>query len=173
MTDPDRAVAIGELLDQHAIRQVLFRYCRGIDRRDFELVRACYHSDATDDHGRYTGGLDGLIDYLTTTLARFERTMHCLHNNIIELDGDGDGARSETYAVAYHRYAATADAAARDYVVGLRYVDRLTRRGGGWAIQHRVCVMEWSRMDEVTPGYEFPAHFSIGRTDATDPLYSI
>ena len=44
----------GELardLAENAIRRTLYRYCRGIDRRGFELVRACYHSDALDDHG--------------------------------------------------------------------------------------------------------------------------
>ncbi|MEI6002085.1 hypothetical protein H3V53_34635 [Paraburkholderia bengalensis] len=36
------------------------RYCRGIDRIDWDLVRTCYHPDAFDEHGSSGGGrLDG------------------------------------------------------------------------------------------------------------------
>jgi len=38
--------AITELVDERDIRNVLTRYCRGIDRIDMELVRSCYHPDA-------------------------------------------------------------------------------------------------------------------------------
>ena len=33
------------LVAERAIRDVVMRYCRGIDRRQFELVRDCYHAD--------------------------------------------------------------------------------------------------------------------------------
>ena len=39
------------LLDRIELRDLVMRYCRGIDRRDFALVRACYHDNAIDDHG--------------------------------------------------------------------------------------------------------------------------
>jgi hypothetical protein len=38
------------LLAERDIRGVLARYCRGIDRGDYDLVRD-YHSDAIDEHG--------------------------------------------------------------------------------------------------------------------------
>ena len=34
------------LLDKQAITEVIYRYCRGIDRFDFELVKSCFHADA-------------------------------------------------------------------------------------------------------------------------------
>jgi hypothetical protein len=162
---------IEELVAQQAIRAVLYRYCRGIDRRDFELVRSCYHPGATDDHGKYSGDVEGFIDYVTVTLARFERTMHMIGNVIIERDGDS--ARSEAYAVAYHRLAARGEAPPRDYVVGLRYIDRIDRRDGRWAISNRVCALEWSRMDDITPGHELSADYTFGIPGPTDPLYAI
>ena len=37
--------------DDQAIRDVLARYWRGIDRQDPELVLGTYHPGAYDDHG--------------------------------------------------------------------------------------------------------------------------
>jgi SnoaL-like domain len=42
---------LAHLLDESAIRQLLARYSRAIDRRDYELLRSCYHPDAVDEHG--------------------------------------------------------------------------------------------------------------------------
>ena len=39
-----------QLLDEAEIRRVHIRYCRGIDRMDWDLVRSCYHPDAIDQH---------------------------------------------------------------------------------------------------------------------------
>ncbi|MEY3566868.1 MAG: hypothetical protein RLZ19_882, partial [Actinomycetota bacterium] len=46
---------IDEVVAREHIRDVVYRYARGVDRRDFDLVRSCYHPDATDDHGPFTG----------------------------------------------------------------------------------------------------------------------
>jgi hypothetical protein len=65
---------LDRLADQQEVRDVIYRYCRGIDRRDYDLVRACYHADATDDHGDYRGGVDGFITYVMAGLPRYEAT---------------------------------------------------------------------------------------------------
>jgi hypothetical protein len=54
------------------------------------------------------------------------------------VDLDRDLARSETYAVAFHRYT-DADGHPTDMWAGLRYVDRFERRQGEWRIEERVC----------------------------------
>ena len=59
--DPVAPRALQRLLDEAAIRRVHLDYCRGVDRRDWELVRSCYHRDAVDHHGPYSGGIDGFI----------------------------------------------------------------------------------------------------------------
>ena len=45
--------AILELLDREAIRDCLHRYSRGIDRRDFDLLKTVFWQDAIDEHGAY------------------------------------------------------------------------------------------------------------------------
>ncbi len=47
-----------ELLSKQAIYELQCRYCRGIDRMDQALVRSCYHPDATDEHGSFSGGVE-------------------------------------------------------------------------------------------------------------------
>lgn len=150
-----------ELADHHEIRQTLYRYCRGIDRRDYELVRSCYHPDATDDHGPYSGDLDGFIEYIKAELPRFEQTMHSISNILIEIEGAM--ARTEAYTVAYHRLRPSSTKPQRDFVAGLRYVDTFENRAGNWAIADRVCVFSWGRMDPV---HEMKVDFGAGYTMA-------
>jgi SnoaL-like domain len=117
------------LLDQGEIRDVIYRYCRGIDRRQYDLVRSCYHPDAIDDHAGFRGNVDEFISYVAKGLPVYEGTMHFIGNVLIE--PDGDQARAESYIVAHHRLAAREAKPERDYVVGLRYVDDFERRNGG------------------------------------------
>ena len=46
---------LNEVIAHHRIRQVLERYCRGIDRLDAALIDSVYWDDATDNHGIYVG----------------------------------------------------------------------------------------------------------------------
>ena len=37
---------VDDLVARERIRDVIHRYARGVDRRDYELVRSCYHPGA-------------------------------------------------------------------------------------------------------------------------------
>jgi SnoaL-like domain len=144
---------------------------RGIDRRDFDLVRGCYHPDATDDHGDFRGGVDDFIAYVQRTIVRFERTLHFIGNMLIE--PLVDAARVESYAVAYHRIPASSSKPARDFVTGFRYVDDFERRAGEWRIATRVVAAEWSRLDPVgAGGWVPPAEATVGRADQGDVVFA-
>ena len=41
--------ALRELSDKQAITEVIYRYCRGLDRMDADLVRAVWHPGGTAD----------------------------------------------------------------------------------------------------------------------------
>ena len=94
------------LLAKQEIGDVIYRYPRGIDRLDFDLVRSCYHPDAVDDHGAFKGNVDEFIEMCREFLPRWTATMHFMGNVLID-EIDGTAARAETYAVAYHRREAT------------------------------------------------------------------
>jgi ketosteroid isomerase-like protein len=163
-------MTVDELLDQQAIRDVLIRYTRGIDRMDPELVRSCYHPDAYDDHAAFRGDRDGFVEWFQEALSFFERTMHFVGNQLVEVAGDT--AHAESYCIAYHRRGASRSEPASDLIIGLRYCDRLERRDGEWRIAHRVCAMDWSRIDPVSDAWEFPSDTVRGRRDRDDPAYA-
>ena len=48
--------SITKLLAESEIRDVIFRYCRGVDRKDFALVRSAFHDDATLDYSPFFKG---------------------------------------------------------------------------------------------------------------------
>jgi len=162
---------VERVINQQEIRDVVYRYCRGIDRRDYDLVRNCYHPDAIDDHGDFRGGVEEFISYVERGLPRFERTMHFIGNVLVE--PDGGRARAESYIVAHHHLSKSRTKPERDFVVGLRYVDDFERREGEWRIAARVCVFEWARIDPVAPDGWAPAEVATtGRVDGSDPVFA-
>ena len=171
MTDPAPR-DLQALLDRQAIVDVVLRYCRGIDRLDLDLVRSCYHPDATDEHGTFLGTRDEYVDWVAGILTRFTGTMHVVANQLIEVDGDADAAHCETYGVAYH-WGEPLDDARRNFTTGFRYVDRFARRDGEWRIARRVAAREWTHVVPADQQLVIPPERDgrRGRRDRTDALY--
>lgn len=143
------ALTIETLLAKQEIADVIYRYARGVDRLDYDLVRSCYHPDAYDDHGTFQGNVEEFIAYIEAFLPHNAVTQHFMGNMLIEVDGNV--ARAETYAVAYHR-SERPDGSGKDDTFGIRYVDRFECRDGDWKIAHRVVATEWRRVDPVPAG---------------------
>ena len=168
--------ALDELVAKQEITDVLHRYCRGIDRRDWELVRSCYHDDAYDDHALYRGERDGLIEFFKDFLiSNCSATRHSLSNVLITVDGDTAGA--ESYVHAWHRMLPEredADTPPKDMIMGARYVDRLERRDGQWRLANRLVVSDWIRV-ETNEGESFDLGPDAlwSRTDQDDASYSV
>ena len=161
---------LGALLDERAIRNVVLRYCRGVDRMDRELVRSCYHADATDEHGSFTGQVDEFLEWVFRVLARYEVTMHFVGNLLVEfVPGEPDVARCETYGIAFHRSAG--EDPRGNLATGFRYVDRFERRDGEWRIARRVAITEWSRVDDREHWWPIPDGMRTGSRDRTDAVY--
>ena len=139
--------AIRDLLDRAAIHDVLLRYARGVDRKDLDLVAACFTPDAAYEGALAHGTIAEALARLRDSMARYDSTMHFIGNQLIEINGDT--ASSETYAVAYHRL--TGDSAPTLFTVGVRYLDELVRDANGWRIRRRVVKMEWQRSEALLP----------------------
>lgn len=159
---------VRRLVDEQEIRHLLLTYARGVDRRDWDLMRSAFHPDAHDRHGPYEGDIEGLIVFLDAALADVESTMHLVGNILIEF-ADEDTARVETYALAMHREFRK-DGTPVDLRFGVRYVDRVERRDR-WAIADRLVVIEWSRADDVVRGEGIAEQFVRGSRDRSDPSY--
>ena len=160
--------SVDDLIAESEIRNVHLRYCRGVDRMDWELVRACYHPDATDDHGAFTGVIDEFLEWVAGALKKYEVTTHFTGNQLVEVSGDT--AWAEHYGRIYHRRAAIETEPAEDFIVNVRYVDQMERREGSWKIAKRIVVIDSSRRDPVTAPW-LSADPALSRKDREDVSY--
>ncbi|MEO2104805.1 MAG: nuclear transport factor 2 family protein [Actinomycetota bacterium] len=176
-------MTIDDLLDRAQITEALMRYAQGVDRRDWDAVRAAYHDDAYDDHGPYKGGVDGLVDWISGRHESIAQSMHLIGNVVIDLDGDT--ARSDAYCLVFQRQredaettpamfenAHQADEGAPTIEICCRYVDEMQRRDGVWRISHRTVVYEWmwtAVRDEVSL---IQPDWARATRDRTDPVYA-
>lgn len=135
---------IAALADRSHVGDVPLRYAQGVDRRDWELVRSCFSTDAYVQGSRTTAPLDAYLGILRPAVERYPTTMHFMGNQLVELDGDV--ARIETYAVAFH-FAGNSPNTSHpdDLVVGVRYHDTVERRDRSWKITHRQVDADWQR----------------------------
>lgn len=161
--------ALARLTAIEEIRQVVLRYCRGIDRLDLDLVRSCYHPDATDEHGTFRGSVDEYLAWVERLLVRYDATFHLVGNHLVEVDGDV--ARSEAYGVAHHR--SEDPDPRRNLTVGFRFLDRFERRDGTWRIARRVATTEWVTAVPPELRWPLPAGGAEGRRGPEDPLYGL
>jgi hypothetical protein len=175
--DPDRQA------DRREIEDCLLRYVRGVDRRNWDLVRSAYHPDAHDDHGNYKGGVDGFIESLIARHATIDQSMHVVSNLMVEFAGPGS-ALAESYFITHQRISPEAGDARLSYLRGAsirpdqavetevigRYVDHVTRRDGAWRIQRRTVVFEVFHGWPAPAGGGLPSHWAVSRRDGDDPL---
>jgi hypothetical protein len=127
---------------QAAITQVLYRYCRSMDRIDAELGYLTWHDDGTAHYsGLYEGSGRGFIDWVCELHRPMVATSHQVTNILIEVDGDT--AASEAYVTVRLR---TDDGSGNliDIVGAGRYLDQWSYRDGRWAIDHRQYVSDVS-----------------------------
>jgi hypothetical protein len=139
------------------IRDVLFRYCRGIDRRDKDLLRSVYWPDAVDrrSYGPPDASPDEFVDRVIDGFGDLPAySQHHVTNMFVDLDLAHDVAHVESYNLVMHPVGpetslvlATEDGDLHLRVMGGRALDRFERRDGEWRIARRVMLVDWSRDD--------------------------
>jgi hypothetical protein len=159
---------IEDVLAESEIKDVHLRYCRANDRRDEELMRGCFHSDAVIElHDPLS--VDAFIALGRAVLGNFTVTWHNTGNQLVEVDGAS--AWAEHYTVSSHRMPADERGSERDFIVWGRYVDRMERRDGTWRIARRTMLVDFTRTDPVAPG-EPGLGGRSGARDRSDPSYA-
>jgi hypothetical protein len=126
-------------LDREKIRDCIARLARGEDRRDAQLIKACYWPDSTSDYGVFSGNFDEYLAWVVPGSPAIPVTQHVLGQSVIELLGEA--ALVETQVVSYHRIVMGQEE--RDTMIGGRYLDRTQRRGNEWRIAQRTMLYDW------------------------------
>jgi len=162
---------VQELADRAEILDCLHRYTRGMDRLDRELARSAYHDDAIDIHLTIVATVDEFLDWAFKYHAKQSCHQHYITNHTVELAGDT--AHAETYYLFVGSYPNDERPVT---VAGGRYIDRLERRDGRWAIAARVCTAEWehrveSCLQNAPLGPDVLANGLIMARDRTDVSY--
>lgn len=149
------------------IQQVLYRYSRGVDRGDAELIKSVYHPEAIDEHGLFNGAGMEFADLIVKEMGRCTANgAHHITNILIDLDGDT--AKVESYFFALNPE--TEPEGTVSPVSG-RYLDRFEQRNGEWKIAHRKVILDWSH--SALPVSQWPLHkkFPNGKKNEKDASY--
>lgn len=141
------AQILNELADREAIRECLYRYCRGIDRRDADILRTAYWPDAIDTHLTFKGNIEEFIAWALPTMKTMTNHQHHITNVIINLDGNT--AKVESY---FWSCVVQGDPR-HDRIGGGRYLDRFERRDGEWRIIERYVISDWFRQFDTACDY--------------------
>jgi hypothetical protein len=153
--------------DRQAITDLIYRYCRSMDRIDPELGYTIWHDDAVADYGAevYVGSGRGFIDFVCAQHRRTLTHTHQVSNIIIELDNDRAG--SESYVTSALRFM-QGDQLKQVTTWG-RYIDQWSRRSGRWGIDKRIAIRDFDEFRDVAA----TTKLDRARRDRSDLSYTV
>lgn len=132
---------LDDLKSRTQIIEVLHQYCRAADRCDENLMLTCYHADAIDDHGFFSGPVTKFVPLVVEELKKLTLSVHSISNPVIVREGER--AFVESHYSVIHRI---------NHLLGFtdfwhhgRYLDIFERRSGSWRIATRVIVQDGER----------------------------
>jgi hypothetical protein len=175
MTDLER------LISQSDIRDLMFRYARAVDRRDWESVRLCFHPDALDHHGDVNGDVEAFMRWVTKAHESIHFSSHFLANSLIQFASD-DRALVETYFNLMMRIDSAAPVHVKMFMNGTvpsgqmdldvigRYIDIFESREGFWRIAKRTVTFDATRMRPAQAA-AMRSTWSVGTRDFNDPIF--
>lgn len=158
---------IQEVADRQAITDLLYRYCRAMDRIDHELGYSIWHDDGEADYGEkvFQGSGRGFVDHVCEQHSHLINHSHQVTNIVIELNGDR--AASEAYVTANLRM--ERGGKLMQIQVLSRYLDQWSRRDGRWGIDKRKTLMDMGDIREVN----LMASDDRWSRDRNDPSYDV
>ena len=149
------------LLDKQALTELVAAYCRGVDRKDFNLLRRLYHKDSIDDHGDiFRGNGLAFVDFLEHSVPRLI-TQHFIGNMLFVVEGHE--AEGEIYAIRNHVH--RTPEGLKDVVIGGRYLDRYVKEDGRWLFMYRRAVRDWMH---VRPSHDQTLNYDPQRDARPD-----
>jgi hypothetical protein len=158
-----------DVVAEAAVKDLQHAYCRAFDRVDMDLLRSCFHPDATLDFGFYSGGVDGFIEMSEAGMPLYTSTTHATTNQLVEVSGDK--AWAEHYAETVLRLPADDEGPARELISQCRYVDHAECRDGDWRLVHRVLLIDVSTVAPMADAGPMPP-VQASRRDRDDPSYA-
>jgi hypothetical protein len=181
-----RQFSLERLAARAEIQDVIYRWCRAVDRCDWHALPDIFHPDARDNHGIYIGDIDGLTAWLSERHKSITRSAHFVTNILIEFT-DNDNAVVETYALALQRYPGDAGKSTRaaiaggvdvgdqafDMLISGRYIDHFQWREE-WKILDRTVIFDNSVLLPVAAAAaQLGSDWAISKRDQSDPMWAL
>ena len=175
------------IADRFMIQDLMYRWCRAVDRLDRQGMLDIFGPGAIDSHGPYIGPAEGLVDWILERHKPIAVSSHFIGNLLIEF-ADENTALVESYVRTIQQYpphakqqlaqltggAAGRTEAAVDMFTSSRYIDRVERRDGQWRIARRDLAQDWKQIVEVQHQALQPREgWIIGRRDGEDAVQTI
>lgn len=139
-------------VDKIAIKAVIEQYAYALDRRDMDLMRSCFTSDADLSYlnglRHYVGG-DAFADSLLANLEPFGSINHSVSSLRIQVDGDK--AEADMHIFATMEVKETSKVIVR----GVRVTDEYRRTDTGWRVSKRK-HMPFLQYEAPTAAVSFP-----------------
>ena len=131
------SLSLQQLSDRIEINDLLIRYTKAIDQKDWKLLDTVFTPDAEVDYVS-SGGIKGSYAearaWLEKALAIFPVTVHYVTNSEVTLQGDRAASRTAVYNPMFFK---NKDESLHHFAVGAFYVDELVRTKAGWRIAKR------------------------------------
>ena len=172
------------IADRFMIQDLIYRWCRAVDRLDRQGMLDVFWPGAIDSHGPYIGPAEGLVDWILERHKPIQVSSHFIGNLLIEFASE-EVALVESYVRTIQQYPPAAKHqlaqltggavgqpdAAVDMFTSSRYIDRVERRGGEWRIARRDLAQDWKQIAEVQYKALQPQEgWIIGRRDGSDAV---
>lgn len=157
---------ISELFAKQSIRDVLSRYCRGLDRMDKAMAYSVFHADAPVNYfDIFEGTGHGFIDWVWGSHEAMQCHSHQINNVLVEVQGDT--ASSEAYVTVALQMKPELTEKPTEILARGRYLDKWKCIDGVWAISERLHIVD-------AQSTYHPAHIETkaeSRRDTEDASY--
>jgi 3-phenylpropionate/cinnamic acid dioxygenase small subunit len=130
--------------DTSEITQLLYRYARAIDAKDWKALERVFTPDARIHYAVERGAelrFPELGPWLARAMTIFKATQHVITNPLIEVAGDR--ARATSYLTGTHVQVRREDGVQVLTTEGSTYTDELVRTAEGWRISSRKLERTW------------------------------
>jgi hypothetical protein len=148
-SDVDDATAVKRLADRAAIYDNLVCYAKGLDRlaldpNDSEMVASAFTEDVYAEYGGGEVVIQGrpqLLEMLRN-VTNYVLCHHIMGNMTFDFRND-EAVDTEAYVVAYMLQDLGGKRGYHMLIRGARWIDRVVKRDGRWAISKRHHTVDW------------------------------
>jgi 3-phenylpropionate/cinnamic acid dioxygenase small subunit len=138
------------LLERQAISDLLLRYGRALDDRDWAKLETCFTPDAKAIYAELgvQDGRDAIIQTCRGALSILDSSQHIITNHEIEINGTV--AHAQSYMHAQHTKNNTPGG--DNFTIGGTYIDDLVKTSDGWKIRQKELRFVWKEGNPAVIG---------------------